>query len=220
MLYLAGEDDQEELHRPVHAAVQALWPNVSPPPEINNFIPISVMGKLGPLMQIDAAGNPVNAPAYAWLCRTLSNLPDVDVLIIDPKSKFYGLVENDNTHCAAWVNCLESLVARFKITILFAHHESKALAGSMSQASSRGGSWEFDWIDMNEDLEKVMWGLWQNRTDGEWVFVNPLTNDRYKDRFKLMRSICRRAGLPQFGYHTIRHFVASYLVDKKRCPCR
>lgn len=80
----------------------------------------------------------------------------------------------------------------------------------------RGGAWEFDWLDMNEDLEKVLWGLWQSRKDGEWVFVNSLTNDRYKDRFKLMRSICRRAGLPQFGYHTIRHFVASYLVDKKK----
>jgi integrase len=69
---------------------------------------------------------------------------------------------------------------------------------------------------MNEDLEKVLWGLWKNRKDGEWVFFNPLTSNRYINRFKLMRSICRRAGVPQFGYHTIRHFVASYLVDKKK----
>jgi integrase len=48
------------------------------------------------------------------------------------------------------------------------------------------------------------------------VFFNPLTSNRYINRFKLMRSICRRAGVPQFGYHTIRHFVASYLVDKKK----
>jgi integrase len=69
---------------------------------------------------------------------------------------------------------------------------------------------------MNEDLEKVLWGLWQNRKDDEWVFFNLLTSNRYINRFKLMRSICRRAGVPQFGYHTIRHFVASYLVDKKK----
>jgi len=80
----------------------------------------------------------------------------------------------------------------------------------------RGGSWEYDWLPMNEDLEKVLWSLWQNRQDGEWVFFNPLTGTRYINRFKLMRSICRRAGVPQFGYHTIRHFVASYLVDKKK----
>jgi len=80
----------------------------------------------------------------------------------------------------------------------------------------RGGSWEFDWMPMNKDLEKVLWGLWQKRQSDEWVFFNPLTGTRYFYRFKLMRSICRRAGVPQFGYHAIRHFVASYLVDKKK----
>jgi len=140
VLYLAGEDSQEELHRRVHAAVQALWPDKSSPREIDNFLPVSVMGKLGPLMHLDRAGNPVNAPAYAWLCQTLENLPDLEVLILDPKVKFYGLDENNNTHCGAWINCLESLEARFKITILFSHHESKARAGTMDQASSRGGS--------------------------------------------------------------------------------
>jgi hypothetical protein len=37
----------------------------------------------------------------------------------------------------------------------------------------RGGSWEYDWLPMNEDLEKVLWGLWQKRKAGEWVFINP-----------------------------------------------
>jgi replicative DNA helicase len=137
---LAGEDSQEELGRRTVSAIKALWSDGSPPPEIDNFIPVSVMGELGPLMQLDEAGNPVNAPAYDWLCKTLANLPDVEVLVLDPKSKFYGLVENDNSHNAAWINCLESLATRFKITILFSHHESKLRAGSMDQASSRGGS--------------------------------------------------------------------------------
>jgi replicative DNA helicase len=140
VLYLAGEDDQDEVNRRTISAVEALWPDGLPPPEIDNFIPISVAGKLGALMHLDEAANPVNAPAYDWLCKTLENLPDVEVLILDPKSKFYGLVENDNGHNAAWVNCLESLVVRFKITILFSHHESKARAGSMEVTSSRGGS--------------------------------------------------------------------------------
>lgn len=91
-------------------------------------------------MHLDDAGNPTIAPAYDWLSETLENLQDVEVLIIDPKSKFYGLVENDNGHNASWINCLESLAARFKITVIFAHHESKARAGTMEQASSRGGS--------------------------------------------------------------------------------
>jgi hypothetical protein len=139
ILYLAGEDDQEELKRRTVWTIEAMWPD-GPPPEIDNFIPVSVAGKLGPIMQKDWQGNPTNAPAYAWLCKTLENLPDIDVVLLDPKSKFYGLDENDNGHNTAWINCLESLAARFKITILFSHHESKARAGSMEQVSSRGGS--------------------------------------------------------------------------------
>ena len=139
VVYLAAEDSQEELDRRVFAAVQALWPNGSPPPEIDNFIPVSVMGKIGPLMQFDGAGNPVNAAAYDWLCKTLANLPEVEVLILDPKSKFYGLDENDNAHDAAWINCLESLVARFKITILFSTTKVRRRPGAWTRPVAGAG---------------------------------------------------------------------------------
>jgi len=80
----------------------------------------------------------------------------------------------------------------------------------------KGGTWENDWLWMNEDLEKVLWALWQKRTQDEWVFVSPLTGTRYKHRFTLIRNICKRAGVPHYTYHCIRHFVASYLYDKKK----
>jgi hypothetical protein len=37
VLYLAGEDSQEELGRRVYATVKALWPDRPPPPEVDNF---------------------------------------------------------------------------------------------------------------------------------------------------------------------------------------
>lgn len=80
----------------------------------------------------------------------------------------------------------------------------------------RGGTWESDWLPMNEDLEQILWGLWQKRTQDEWVFVSPLTGTRYKHRFTLIKNICKRAGVPHYTYHCIRHFVASYLYDKKK----
>jgi integrase len=49
------------------------------------------------------------------------------------------------------------------------------------------------------------------------VFFNTKTGTRQVWRFKLIRGICKRAGVPRYGYHTIRHFVASYLSDKKKC---
>jgi len=138
VVYLAAEDDQDELKRRTISTMKEVWPG-EPPPEVDNFIPISVFGKLGPLMQLDMAKNPVSAPAYDWLCRTLENLKDIEVVILDPKSMLYGLVENDNDHNSAWIKCLASIARRFKITIIFAHHESKARAGTQDQASSRGG---------------------------------------------------------------------------------
>jgi hypothetical protein len=35
-------------------------------------------------------------------------------------------------------------------------------------------------------------------------------------RRKLMHTVCRRAGVPYFGFHSIRHWVASYLYDRKK----
>jgi hypothetical protein len=139
VVYLAGEDKQEELNRRVYDAVKTLWPEGSPPAEVDNLIPISIMGRLDPLMKLDGAGNPTRTSAFDWITRFLESIPDLDILILDPKSKFYGLVENDNGHNAAWINCLESLVEKFKINVHFCHHESKARAGSLDQASSRGG---------------------------------------------------------------------------------
>ncbi len=80
----------------------------------------------------------------------------------------------------------------------------------------RGGNWEFDWLPMNEDLEQVLWNLWQKREQEEWVFFNRFSGTRYLYRPKLMGAICRTAGVPKYGFHTIRHFVASYLFDKKK----
>jgi integrase len=31
-----------------------------------------------------------------------------------------------------------------------------------------------------------------------------------------MKAICKRAGVRYFGFHAIRHYVASYLMDQKK----
>ena len=56
----------------------------------------------------------------------------------------------------------------------------------------------------DEDLEKILWELWQKRTQDEWVFLSPLTGKHYVHRFTLMKNICERAGVSHYTYHTIR----------------
>jgi integrase len=82
----------------------------------------------------------------------------------------------------------------------------------------RGGAWQFDWLPMNEELEGVLRVLWQKREQEEWVFFNSMTGTRYLYRPKLMKTICKTAGVKTYGFHTIRHFAASYLYDKMRRP--
>jgi len=81
-----------------------------------------------------------------------------------------------------------------------------------------GGNWAGDWLPMNEDLEKVLRDLWKKRTQDEWVFLSPRTGTRFVDRYNMFRRICKQAGVRRYSYHTIRHFVASFLYDKMKRP--
>jgi integrase len=78
----------------------------------------------------------------------------------------------------------------------------------------RGGAWEYDLFPMNQVLFDTLWGLWEARSQDTWVFYNAKTQTRYNRRPKLMKGICHRAGVPHFGFHAIRHFVASRLHDE------
>jgi integrase len=80
----------------------------------------------------------------------------------------------------------------------------------------KGGGWEAGLMPMEEGLYEVLWGLWRKKEHAEWVFPNPTTGTRYNHRPRLMRGICKRAGVRHFGFHAIRHFVASYLADKAK----
>lgn len=80
----------------------------------------------------------------------------------------------------------------------------------------KDGSYEADEIPMNDDLYQVLWDLWKKRIQNRWVFFNEKTGTRYMNRPKVMRSLCKRAGIPHFGFHDLRHFMASFLADRKK----
>ena len=133
VLMLCGEDPQEVVNR-------RLW-NVSRGtgtfPQTLHIA--STVGRLGPLMKLDG-NNPAKAPAFHWLRETIQNHTGLDLLILDPKSRWYGLDENSNDHATQWIGCLESLATEFNITILFSHHVSKAADGKMESGMNRGAS--------------------------------------------------------------------------------
>lgn len=131
VLFIAGEDPQEEIERRLWKIGHGDFPL--------GLHVASVMGRVGPLMQLQDR-NPVLSYWFGWLRQTIQSHNGLDVLIIDPKSRFYGLDENSNDHATQWIAALESLSEEFNITILFSHHVSKQRSDSMNQHMSRGAS--------------------------------------------------------------------------------
>ena len=141
VLYLGGEDPENELHRRVWSiAKQMEHTHLAEASE--NLGVFSTVGKIGPLIALDETRNPGVTDSYNWLCSSLENMPEIDVLMIDPMSRFFGLPENENLFMTAWIQALEKLCLRHDLTILFAHHEAKNAGKSadLRDSSGRGGS--------------------------------------------------------------------------------
>jgi integrase len=78
---------------------------------------------------------------------------------------------------------------------------------------TKDGSMTPDDLAMNEDLKTILWDLWKHRKQDTWVFFNKKTGSRYNRRPKFMPGICKRAKIPNYGFHSLRHFAATLLAD-------
>lgn len=133
ILILFAEDDSETVdHR--------LW-SIG-----NGFFPeglhaASIVGLCGPLLTM-SNGNLIESDHYLWLRETIRNHAGLDLLMLDPKSRFFAGEENSNDHNTRFIQCLEKLTHEFPgLTILFSHHVNKAaIKDGSSQTMARGGS--------------------------------------------------------------------------------
>ncbi len=103
----------------------------------------------------------------------------------------------------------------------------------------KNGEYEADVLPMNEDLYSVLKNRWKEKKQNKWVFYNEDTRNRFFHRPKMMRSICKRAGIEPIGkgmrkaergkhkgekvefdlyhgFHSLRHFMATYLSDTEK----
>jgi integrase len=92
-----------------------------------------------------------------------------------------------------------------------------------------GGDREPDWLPMTPDLKNALLS-WreerrsQSNVDKEHVFVclekTPFCEDYYGKPFKFrqhfMKKLCEKAKVGHFGFHSIRHLVATILYHKGR----
>jgi hypothetical protein len=170
VLFLPAEDDQDQVDRKV-------WDTTSGK-LIEGLHVKSVRGLIGPLMVYDG-GNPVPGPWWEWLKQTIVLHHPLDVLMLDPKSRFYGLEENSNEENVAWVQCLEKLSQETGVAIIFSHHPPKGTK-ELNQWMARGGGglvdacrWFMGMLPMSEE-EGRRYGVndWMNHFQAAVIKTN------------------------------------------------
>lgn len=142
VLMLCAEDPEIIVKNRVHAITQAGCYDETPLRE--NFHIVSVVGQVSPLMRLESNGNPSPSEYARWLESTIEAHPCVELLIIDPLSRFFGLEENRNEHAGAFVRLLESIALRHNLTIIFTHHVSKAMKSQDATKGSGRGAQAFE----------------------------------------------------------------------------
>jgi integrase len=86
---------------------------------------------------------------------------------------------------------------------------------------NREGEPVYGYLSMNDDLYKTLRWQWEHRLkESEYVFNNPRTKTKFMDRKKFIKSVCEKAEIKSFGFHDIRHAVASYLNDVQKVGLR
>lgn len=136
MLFVA-EDPADEIRRRVHRIGQAyglspgehelLWKHLILYPRCSE-----------PLLRAEN-GNARPTPRYDWLLERVKETR-TEVLILDPKSRWAAVDENNNDHATRFVSLLEQLPEPCGGTVILSHHLAKSKNGDASAASARGAS--------------------------------------------------------------------------------
>ena len=137
------EDPEEDLHFRLAQVVDSLRLSFEEQRLLTkNLMILPARGKLGPLMQLDERRNPQASASYTWLQEQVARYRP-NLLVLDTKSRLYGLDENSNDHAAQWLVALERLIADHPmLSILIVSHNSKSsvTTGDTSQHAARGAS--------------------------------------------------------------------------------
>ncbi|MFH0925825.1 MAG: site-specific integrase [bacterium] len=76
----------------------------------------------------------------------------------------------------------------------------------------KGGDRKPRSIKMSNHLYDLMLQRYQNRDISiPWVYFNPVTRKAFNYRSKIMKTLCKKAGVKHFTYHNVRHCTASVM---------
>jgi RecA-family ATPase len=143
VLYLAAEDDEDELHRRgriIHSPLS----QVHDLSAVRSRLYVRSMVSMDNLMtKTDRASGEVERTDFAArVIETVRTVPDLKLVILDPVSRFRGGDENAAQDGTRFVEAVESIVEATGATVLLVHHTNKGSANQeeQTQHASRGSS--------------------------------------------------------------------------------
>ena len=131
ILLMCFEDDDDELNERLWKINDGKFPT--------GLYAIGMKGRVGPILGLNS-GVVTRTENFKALHKMVGlHCPGLDMAITDPKSRIYGLDENNNDHNTAFVSCLENISVEHHTAALFSHHVSKNVT-EIDAAMARGGS--------------------------------------------------------------------------------
>ncbi|MDD2469272.1 MAG: AAA family ATPase [Desulfobulbus sp.] len=124
VLVVNVEDPRVRIHEKLwHLSRKAEWKSKIDLLEKNLFV-VDGLGKIGPMMKLDTNNNPVQTDCGKKMKEFILELRP-DLVILDTKSRLYGLDENNNDHATRWLFPLEKIANEIGCSFIIAHHTGK-----------------------------------------------------------------------------------------------
>lgn len=138
VLFLAGEEDVEEMHRRMYSGSRAGGPT----PEAGSIVVLPLAGVPCAMLEQDEYRNPRETEFARWLFSYLGS-EKFSLVVLDPLSRFAGLeAEKDNAQATRYLQTSEKIATLTGATVLNSHHNNKGSrdGADVTTTSSRGAS--------------------------------------------------------------------------------
>jgi RecA-family ATPase len=154
VVFISGEDDKIELQRRIHAVTQDLPTSLKASVSTNIFfIDLADSFELFTNKSMTGEVFMTDTPRMLAECIKETAGDEVDLVIVDPISRFRGGEENSAADTTRFVQALQFIRDKLNTTVLTLHHVNKgAKSNGSSQNNARGSSAFIDGVRLVYEL--------------------------------------------------------------------
>ena len=225
VVFISGEDDETEIKRRLHAVTYGMPVALVTSIDKNlHFIDLADAFEL--FTQKPAVGEVQITNVPLRLVETIKKVAgdSVDLIIVDPVSRFRGGEENSASDTTRFVQSLQYLRDQLGATVLALHHVNKgAKTNGTSQNNARGSSAFIDGVRLVYELNALSDAEIEKAYGRQIIMPRVLTLSSVKSNYGAPIApmiLCKRTDgtLEQFGMKAGQHQDLSILQEIKINP--